>query len=422
MRREVTSSLHSAEPKVSTRAGGGKAASAGAPLRGVQCISLEQARDYLFGTWPALFVASDGTVLASNRIAEWLYNRSSQQNLLGVDVCELFAGLFMDGAAPLSCNIPLARRKLAFWRKTDPDRASPLHKPLADALPAAVKTQRSHPCPVVVPDDPGKLGNPGSQTYPLSILPPQASHYEEMLHFYATDFVIAVGEADGQRAQERERFLVLFAPSDAETALAVRRALGALSGTIAEGTYVVPHDIFTLLYNDIKYGDDSAIENKELGSLIRTIRERDNLTADELARRVGVSRPTITHWESGRRALGKSHHAQVLFNVLASSPEEYEQLATLAGFESKPVEQFAAEGEFAAWSMQKLERLTFLQSRIASLQTQIADYQAEFDRDLEEFRAAAEWRALRFPALEGARPASAPKVDGTVFDRDQHRS
>lgn len=43
--------------------------------------------------------------------------------------------------------------------------------------------------------------------------------------------------------------------------------------------------------------------NIELGSALKSIREKQNITQVEVAAKLGVSKMTISHWESGARAM-----------------------------------------------------------------------------------------------------------------------
>ena len=49
------------------------------------------------------------------------------------------------------------------------------------------------------------------------------------------------------------------------------------------------------------------INNKEVGTLnIKIIREENNLTQQELAEKMGVSRYTVIDWENGKREIRKN--------------------------------------------------------------------------------------------------------------------
>lgn len=50
--------------------------------------------------------------------------------------------------------------------------------------------------------------------------------------------------------------------------------------------------------------------NIELGSVLKDIREKKNITQVEVAAKLGFSKMTISHWESGERAMTAKNLAQ----------------------------------------------------------------------------------------------------------------
>jgi transcriptional regulator with XRE-family HTH domain len=67
----------------------------------------------------------------------------------------------------------------------------------------------------------------------------------------------------------------------------------------------------------------------EVGALLRRLRQEKGLTGQQLADRMGISRPYVTHWESGRRSLNSLLHVQRLLDVLDPDPESRQQLLRL---------------------------------------------------------------------------------------------
>ena len=66
-----------------------------------------------------------------------------------------------------------------------------------------------------------------------------------------------------------------------------------MSSLFTEGNVDCYRIVWQALFMDIK----------EIGQRIRTLREGQHITQDQLAAKMDVSRATVSHWEAGNRVL-----------------------------------------------------------------------------------------------------------------------
>lgn len=85
------------------------------------------------------------------------------------------------------------------------------------------------------------------------------------------------------------------------------------------------------------------MDDDTFGSRLRAVRRGSSLTVDEIAERVGVSRPTVWAWEN-EKYLPRRIHLQSLSEVL-QVPEDYLVQGAKAKLDTSPLDRAIADAK-----------------------------------------------------------------------------
>lgn len=129
---------------------------------------------------------------------------------------------------------------------------------------------------------------------------------------------------------------------------------------------------------------------EHIGSLLRDLRKRQEMSQGKLATRLGVSPGAISHYELGRRSIPDDiSFVRRLVSTLNPSDTERELLLQALGVEFAGRE---SDEEFYESMLQRTDRVMKLGAQVVALQ-------AEIDEEIASIRAALHDRYLRIEKL-----------------------
>lgn len=387
-------------------------------------VSLEEAQELLSEPIPVAFIAADGTVLACNALAAWLCNVPAASGFVLQNVHEYSAAFILSERIPLACNHAFRRRKLGALHEADPRREWQAHRQLRQAVGAAERRYTRKSCPVencvqiAIRDD--------SWQYSLCIQEPDswpASAPEHLLQFRVTDSLIGLASAPMDIPKADQRFLVVFEPGNEHTFGILRQKLQDFNRDSHHHAYIAPHldgnglikYLEMCVKNSVKciteYIEDTGLMNEnipetqspldiaptpevdgpeQVGTVLRRLRARRQMSSEELAKHLGVSRGAVGHWELGRRTPPRDLRlVRALFDALDPSGGEREQLLKLI-LGTEVVMEEAAESDEAFY--EDMLRRTDLIMRLGA---QVVALQAELEREATFVRSALQDRLWR---------------------------
>ena len=130
---------------------------------------------------------------------------------------------------------------------------------------------------------------------------------------------------------------------------------------------------------------EKDIAGQTLGNQFKELRKRSGLTAEAVARRVGVSRPAVSRWETGRRSPEDPKTVRRLLNILQAEPEERIEIFSSLGItESEFSFQGNSEGEFVLWLSDKIDGISRRQIEIERMQKDLDVLRSELSQKISE--------------------------------------
>ena len=354
-------------------------------LRDQEFIGLKEVHSLLAKRFPVFVVSaqrkSKGSILATNGLGAWLVGRTSPREVVTLYGHSVTFEAIQKKRFDAACNPDFIERLLNLLSQIDPGRTLVPHRELLDVARQAQEAgwrECTESFCLRYRDQLSKRQYP----FHIRISEPEISgNTETEGHFLVKELRFD----DARKSNHPRRYVLVFDPVSRET----RLAMHVIDLCRKSGAYVYPdaRNIDRIMYNEPTImkewynsleSDVSEVEvepvSTDMGKQIRTLRMLGRISADELARKVGVSRATITHWESGRRRPQDPYHIKRLFEVL----DPYDQHASEVNI-TDAEDRLSHLGDTLESAHRRLERIVKIQAEITRLQAELTNELAELE-------------------------------------------